>query len=113
MDENDDINAVHDFFSYEHFSCSIASLGADSDRDFKLSRDDLLRYGGHCLTRRAVDRVFAQAGRPFLEKEPGKMGYEDFCFFMLAEEDKSSPESIRVSRPCLSFHLSSRANTAH
>lgn len=35
------------------------------DHDFRISRDDLLRYGNHSLTYRIVDRIFSQAGRPF------------------------------------------------
>ena len=96
VDENDDINVVHNFFSYEHFYvlyCKFWEL--DTDRDFMITQEDLLRYGGHALTRRAIERVFEQAGRQFLCTSPGKMGYEDFCFFMLAEEDKSTLESIK------------------
>ena len=51
VDENDDINMVHDYFSYEHFYvlyCKFWEL--DTDRDFLIDRDDLLRYGGHALT---------------------------------------------------------------
>lgn len=31
-----------------------------ADHDFRISRDDLLRYGNHSLTYRIVDRIFAQ-----------------------------------------------------
>jgi serine/threonine-protein phosphatase 2A regulatory subunit B'' len=96
VDENDDINTVHQFFSYEHFYvlyCKFWEL--DTDRDFLLSRDDLLRYGGHALTRHTIDRVFEQAGRQFLCTTKGKMGFEDFVFFMLAEEDKTNLPAIR------------------
>ena len=96
VDENDDINQVHNYFSYEHFYvlyCKFWEL--DTDRDFLLNRDDLLRYGGHALTRRTIDRVFQQSGRQFLCSTKNKMGYEDFCFFMLAEEDKSTRASIQ------------------
>ena len=33
-----------------------------ADHDFRISRDDLLRYGNHSLTYRIVDRIFAQVG---------------------------------------------------
>ena len=61
LDTEDDINKVHKYFSYEHFYvvyCKFWEL--DSDHDFLLSREDLLRYGNHSLTFRIVDRVFAQ-----------------------------------------------------
>jgi hypothetical protein len=35
----------------------------DQDHDFMIDRNDLLRYGGHALTYRAVDRIFAGAPR--------------------------------------------------
>ena len=50
------------FFSYEHFYviyCKFWEL--DTDHDFLIDKDDLLRYGNHALTYRIVDRVFAQA----------------------------------------------------
>jgi serine/threonine-protein phosphatase 2A regulatory subunit B'' len=102
VDEEEDINQVHDIFSYEHFYvlyCKFWEL--DSDHDFFLSRDDLLRYGGHALTRRIVDRVFEQAGRPFLSDTPGKMAYEDFVFFMLSEEDKTNRDSVEYWFKCI------------
>ena len=102
VDEEEDINVVHNFFSYEHFYvlyCKFWEL--DTDHDFLLSRDDLLRYGGHALTRRIVDRVFEQAGRRFLSTEKGKMTYEDFVYFMLSEEDKSNVNSLEYWFNCI------------
>lgn len=32
----------------------------NTDHDFRISRDDLLRYGNHSLTYRIVDRIFSQ-----------------------------------------------------
>ena len=34
----------------------------DTDHDFLISREDLLRYGNHSLTYRIVDRIFSQVG---------------------------------------------------
>jgi hypothetical protein len=51
VDEETDINRVVDYFSYEHFYvlyCRFFEL--DSDKDSKISRDDLLRYGDHSLS---------------------------------------------------------------
>jgi hypothetical protein len=33
---------------------------SSTDHDFRISRDDLLRYGNHSLTYRIVDRIFGQ-----------------------------------------------------
>jgi len=95
VDESDDINRVLRYFSYEHFYvvyCRFWEL--DSDHDFLLDREDVLRYGGHALTYRCVDRIFAGAGRPFTSGVPGRMGYEDFVWFILCEEDKSQPAAL-------------------
>ena len=95
LDAEDDVNRVLAYFSYEHFYviyCKFWEL--DTDHDFLLSKEDLLRYGNHCLTYRIVDRVFAQAGRPFASGVPGRMGYEDFVWFILSEEDKATDVAL-------------------
>ena len=95
VDETDDINRVLRYFSYEHFYviyCRFWEL--DSDHDFLLDREDVLRYGGHALTYRCLDRVFAGAGRKLTSGVPGRMGYEDFVWFILCEEDKQSHSAL-------------------
>lgn len=76
---------VNSYFSYEHFYvlyCKFWEL--DTDHDFLLSQDDLVRYGGHSLTRAIVDRIFEHGRRPFARvqslspDEKKKMSYEDF-----------------------------------
>jgi hypothetical protein len=103
LDEDEDINKVLRYFSYEHFyviyckvglvavrpsvsvcpsaclffmgaGCTVAVLllgesvcqfwELDSDHDFFISKEDLLRYGNHSLTYRIVDRIFSQASAP-------------------------------------------------
>ncbi|RHY28035.1 hypothetical protein DYB32_006910, partial [Aphanomyces invadans] len=102
VDEEEDINKVNAYFSYEHFYvlyCKFWEL--DTDHDFLLSRDDLMRYGGHALTRVIVDRIFDAGRRPFARiqslstEDKTKMSYEDFIYFMLSEEDKGNPVSLR------------------
>ncbi|KAL3140589.1 hypothetical protein ABBQ32_005162 [Trebouxia sp. C0010 RCD-2024] len=95
LDEEEDINKVLKYFSYEHFYviyCKFWEL--DNDHDFLISKEDLIRYGNHSLTYRIVERVFQQAGRPFRSKESNKMGYEDFVWFIMSEEDKSSDMAL-------------------
>mmetsp|Transcript_5146 Transcript_5146/g.14795 ORF Transcript_5146/g.14795 Transcript_5146/m.14795 type:complete len:540 (-) Transcript_5146:595-2214(-) len=95
LDEEEDINKVLNFFSYEHFYviyCKFWEL--DTDHDFFVTKEDLLRYGNHSLTYRIVDRIFSQAARPFASAVEGKMSYEDFVWFILSEEDKSSDVSL-------------------
>jgi serine/threonine-protein phosphatase 2A regulatory subunit B'' len=57
VDEETDINRVLDYFSYEHFYviyCKFFEL--DSDKDSKLTKADLLKYGEHTLTETIIDR---------------------------------------------------------
>lgn len=98
VDMEEDINLVNHYFSYEHFYvlyCKFWEL--DNDHDFQLTRADLDRMSDLTLT--VLDRVFAQAGRPFVSSTEGQqsklMGYEDFIVFLMAEEDKTSEASIR------------------
>ncbi len=66
----------------------------DSDHDFQLTRGDLSRLVH--LTPCVLDRVFHRAGRPFTAaRDRTRMGYEDFCIFFLASEDKTSESALR------------------
>lgn len=57
VDEETDINRVVEYFSYEHFYvlyCKFFEL--DMDKDSKLTRADLVKYGEHSLSDAIVDR---------------------------------------------------------
>jgi len=102
IDNDEDINKELQFFSYEHFYvlyCKFWEL--DSDHDLEISRDELLRYGNHSLTRRIVDRIFTQAPRKFSCTTPNRMGYRDFARFCLCEEDKTNDQSIDYWFRCI------------
>eukprot|EP00873_Tetraselmis_striata_P045230 jgi/Tetstr1/465494/TSEL_000879.t1 len=102
LDEEEDINKILKYFSYEHFYviyCKFWEL--DTDHDFMIDREDLLRYGNHALTYRIVDRIFEQVPRKFACEVEGKMGYEDFCWFILSEEDKTSDVSLEYWFDCV------------
>ncbi|XAR64894.1 hypothetical protein NMG60_11008783 [Bertholletia excelsa] len=101
-DEEEDINKVLRYFSYEHFYviyCKFWEL--DTDHDFFIDKENLIRYGNHALTYRIVDRIFSQVPRKFTSKVEGKMGYEDFVYFILSEEDKSSEPSLEFWFKCI------------
>ncbi|CAI9773981.1 unnamed protein product [Fraxinus pennsylvanica] len=101
-DEEEDINKVLRYFSYEHFYviyCKFWEL--DTDHDFLIDKENLIRYGNHALTYRIVDRIFSQIPRKFTSKVEGKMGYEDFVHFILSEEDKSSEPSLEYWFKCI------------
>ncbi|KAF8104442.1 hypothetical protein N665_0172s0072 [Sinapis alba] len=102
VDEEDDINKVIRYFSYEHFYviyCRFWEL--DGDHDFLIDKENLIKYGNHALTYRIVDRIFSQVPRKFTSKVEGKMSYEDFAYFILAEEDKSSEPSLEYWFKCI------------
>jgi len=93
--ENDDIKMVREYFSYEQFYviyCTFWEL--DSDHDFLLDKDDLLKYDGHALSRRTVDRIFSEIPTKFTTAVPGKMGYEDFIRFLLCDQDRQTDRSM-------------------
>ena len=95
LDEEEDINRVRDYFSYEHFYvlyCRFWEL--DSDHDFIIDKEDFARYEGHSLSKKAIDRIFEQIPRKFNCDQEGKMKYEDFVWFMLSEEDKTTTRSL-------------------
>ncbi|KAK4757035.1 hypothetical protein SAY87_007162 [Trapa incisa] len=101
-DEEEDINKVLRYFSYEHFYviyCKFWEL--DTDHDFLIDKENLIRYGNHALTYRIVDRIFSQVPRKFTSKVERKMGYEDFVYFILSEEDKSSVHSLEYWFKCI------------
>ncbi len=52
------------------------------------------RYDGHSLSRKAVDRIFNQVPRKFKATINDKMGFEDFVWYLLSEEDKTTRTSI-------------------
>jgi serine/threonine-protein phosphatase 2A regulatory subunit B'' len=93
LDVTEDINSVRLFFSYEHFYvlyCKFWDL--DSDHDFLIDKDDLVKYDGHAWSPRAIDRVFSCM--KFSSGIPGKMSYDDFVWFILSDEDKTSEVSL-------------------
>ena len=96
LDQTDDINTIRQFFSYEHFYvlyCKFWDL--DADHDFLIDREDLLKYDGHAFSPRAIDRVFANVGGvEFTSGVPGKMNYDDFVWFILSDEDKTTEVSL-------------------
>ncbi|WOL16744.1 hypothetical protein Cni_G25532 [Canna indica] len=101
-DDEEDINKVLRYFSYEHFYviyCKFWEL--DTDHDFFIDKENLIKYGNHSLTYRIVERIFSQVPRKFKSKADNKMSYEDFVYFILAEEDKSSEPSLEYWFKCI------------
>ena len=102
LDEQDDINKINDYFSYEHFYviyCKFWEL--DTDHDSLLDASDLLRYDDYALTSKVVERIIAGYARPLRSGIPGKMGYEDFVVFLISEVDKTNLTSLDYWFRCL------------
>ncbi|KAG5508196.1 hypothetical protein JKF63_05451 [Porcisia hertigi] len=97
VDSAEDINVVLPFFSYEHFYvlyCRFWEL--DEDRDMLLAPEDLMRYAPEDVMNPCiVQRIFAGVGRRRRCSVPYRISYEDFVWFCLSEEDKSTPQAIR------------------
>lgn len=118
VDEEEDINKVTEYFSYEHFYvlyCKFWEL--DTDHDFSISPDDLMKYDHHSLTREIIDLAFARGVRPFGRMQGGAqeratMGFEDFVYFMLSEEDKTNEQSLRYWFRCVDMDDDGRITSA-
>eukprot|EP00047_Mylnosiga_fluctuans_P023664 m.143135 g.143135 ORF g.143135 m.143135 type:complete len:548 (-) comp9660_c0_seq2:161-1804(-) len=91
LEDLTDINMAADYFSYEHFYVIYTSFWKlDADHDLRISRAELGRYGDDGLSSLALDRIFA--GTVAKATSPAdKMTYDEFVWFILAEEDKNHP----------------------
>lgn len=88
-----DINRELNYFSYEHFYvlyCKFWDL--DEDHDFILSKNELMLYDPDGLNPYVIERVYQGFGKKL--KIPNKFTYEDFIWFCLSEEDKTTIPSI-------------------
>ena len=118
VDEEEDINKVNQYFSYEHFYvlyCKFWEL--DTDHDFSIGPDDLMKYDHHSLTREIIECIFERGLRPFGRTqlpaaERARMGFEDFVYFMLSEEDKTNDRSLRYWFRCIDMDDDGRITSA-
>eukprot|EP00698_Gefionella_okellyi_P022901 TRINITY_DN7683_c0_g1_i1.p1 TRINITY_DN7683_c0_g1~~TRINITY_DN7683_c0_g1_i1.p1 ORF type:complete len:594 (-),score=101.87 TRINITY_DN7683_c0_g1_i1:55-1803(-) len=102
LDDEPDINKVTRFFSYEHFYvlyCKFWEL--DADHDYYIDRADLLRHNNQALTEKIVDRIFSGAPHKISSDRENFMNYEDFCWFLLSEEDKMSDTALEYWFRCI------------
>ncbi|XP_053315185.1 serine/threonine-protein phosphatase 2A regulatory subunit B'' subunit alpha isoform X2 [Spea bombifrons] len=103
LEEEDDINQVTDYFSYEHFYviyCKFWEL--DTDHDLYIDQKDLARYNDHASSHRIIERVFSGAvTRGNAIQREGRMSYAEFVWFLLSEEDKKNPTSIEYWFRCM------------
>ncbi|KAI8825757.1 uncharacterized protein EV422DRAFT_139601 [Fimicolochytrium jonesii] len=100
LQQTEDINASRDVFSYKHFYviyCKFWEL--DSDHDLFIMEDALRQYENGCLSHLAVSRIFSGAGRGIGKFDA--MSYKEFIRFILAVEDKDTPQGIEYWFRCL------------
>ncbi|XP_077417935.1 serine/threonine-protein phosphatase 2A regulatory subunit B'' subunit alpha isoform X1 [Vanacampus margaritifer] len=103
LEEEDDINQITDYFSYEHFYviyCKFWEL--DSDHDLYIDHKDLARYNDHASSNRIIERLFSGAvTRGSAVQREGRMSYAEFVWFLISEEDKKNPTSIEYWFRCM------------
>ncbi|XP_061492486.1 serine/threonine-protein phosphatase 2A regulatory subunit B'' subunit alpha isoform X2 [Rhineura floridana] len=103
LEEEEDINQITDYFSYEHFYviyCKFWEL--DTDHDLYINRKDLARYSDQALSSRIIERIFSGAVlRGIQVHKENQMSYADFVWFLISEEDKRSLTSIEYWFRCM------------
>ncbi|KAK6325370.1 hypothetical protein J4Q44_G00047120 [Coregonus suidteri] len=103
LEEEDDINQITDYFSYEHFYviyCKFWEL--DTDHDLYIDPKDLARYNDHASSSRIIERLFSGAvTRGSSVQREGRMSYAEFTWFLISEEDKKNPTSIEYWFRCM------------
>ncbi|XP_077588175.1 serine/threonine-protein phosphatase 2A regulatory subunit B'' subunit alpha isoform X1 [Stigmatopora nigra] len=103
LEEEDDINQITDYFSYEHFYviyCKFWEL--DGDHDLYIDQKDLARYNDHASSNRIIERLFSGAvTRGNAVQREGRMSYAEFVWFLISEEDKKNPTSIEYWFRCM------------
>ncbi|XP_034530573.1 serine/threonine-protein phosphatase 2A regulatory subunit B'' subunit alpha-like [Notolabrus celidotus] len=103
LEEEDDINQITDYFSYEHFYviyCKFWEL--DTDHDLYIDPKDLGRYNDHASSNRIIERLFSGAvTRGNAVQREGRMSYAEFVWFIISEEDKKNPTSLEYWFRCM------------
>uniref|UniRef100_UPI00398F8932 serine/threonine-protein phosphatase 2A regulatory subunit B'' subunit beta isoform X2 n=1 Tax=Pristiophorus japonicus TaxID=55135 RepID=UPI00398F8932 len=103
LEEEEDINQLTDFFSYEHFYviyCKFWEL--DTDHDLYIDQKDLARHNDDAISGRMIERIFSGAvTRHKKAPKDRKIGYADFVWFLISEEDKTTSTSIEYWFRCM------------
>ncbi|XP_055935624.1 serine/threonine-protein phosphatase 2A regulatory subunit B'' subunit alpha-like isoform X2 [Argiope bruennichi] len=102
LEEEEDINQVTDYFSYEHFYviyCKFWEL--DKDHDLYIDQNDLKLHADGALSTRIIERIFSGAVTRGPKQKEGKMSYAEFVWFLISEEDKRHPRSIEYWFRCM------------
>ncbi|XP_002166391.3 serine/threonine-protein phosphatase 2A regulatory subunit B'' subunit beta isoform X1 [Hydra vulgaris] len=101
IEEEEDINLVIDYFSYEHFYviyCKFWEL--DTDHDMLINKQDLSKYSNGVISKKMINRLFDGGVTRNCIKD-GKMTYEGFVWFILSEVDKNTQSGIEYWFRCM------------
>ncbi|KAG7467082.1 hypothetical protein MATL_G00149540 [Megalops atlanticus] len=103
LEEEDDVNQLTDYFSYEHFYviyCKFWEL--DTDHDLYIDQRDLARHNDQAISQKMIERIFSgTVTRDKRVRRDGRMSYADFVWFLISEEDKKTPTSIEYWFRCM------------
>lgn len=102
LKDTDNVNNELNYFSYEHFYVLFCKLWElDIEHSYMLTRDRLLQYSDYALTERIINRAFDGYGRKVKCPTIDRFGYEDFIWFVLCEEDKTTNQSLEYWFRCV------------
>lgn len=102
LEEEDDVNQITEYFSYEHFYviyCKFWEL--DTDHDLFIDKNDLAKHNERALSMRMIERIFSGAVTRGRLQRQDRMGYQEFVWFLLSEEDKKHPAAIEYWFRCM------------
>ncbi|RXN28906.1 serine threonine- phosphatase 2A regulatory subunit B subunit beta-like isoform X1 [Labeo rohita] len=100
LEEEEEINQLTEFFSYEHFYviyCKFWEL--DTDHDLYIDQRDLIRHNDQDFMSAVVNYTLMLRDRK-VHKE-GRLSYADFVWFLISEEDKKTETSIEYWFRCM------------
>ncbi|XP_047738848.1 serine/threonine-protein phosphatase 2A regulatory subunit B'' subunit beta-like, partial [Hyalella azteca] len=92
LEDEEDINQITDYFSYEHFYviyCKFWEL--DTDHDLFIDKHDLAKHNERALSMPIIERIFSGAVTRGRVQKQERMGYQEFVWFLISEEDKRHP----------------------
>lgn len=102
LQSRNDITYSPQYFDYKsHYVIYSNFIEIDNDRDSLISKDELASYQKYSITTKIIDRAYYLFR--FKKGSLKKFSYQDFVWFMLAEEDKSYKHSIELWFRCLDY----------
>ncbi|XP_048862132.1 serine/threonine-protein phosphatase 2A regulatory subunit B'' subunit beta isoform X3 [Brienomyrus brachyistius] len=103
LEDEQDINQLTEYFSYEHFYviyCKFWEI--DADHDLLIDPKDLAQHNDQAISQKMIKRIFSgTVTRDKKVRKEGRMSYADFVWFLISEEDKTTPTSIEYWFRCM------------